>query len=37
MGCTVFAEGNGFFQERKYNLAKRRYERAMSALESLLR
>ncbi len=36
-GLEHLNEGNGFFQERKYNLAKRRYERAMSALESLLR
>lgn len=30
-------EGNGFFRERKFNLAKRRYERALSALDTLAR
>jgi tetratricopeptide (TPR) repeat protein/tRNA A-37 threonylcarbamoyl transferase component Bud32 len=30
-------EGNTYFQERKYSLARRRYERAVSELESLAR
>ncbi|MBX3468834.1 MAG: protein kinase [Planctomycetes bacterium] len=30
-------EGNGFFQDRKFNLAKRRYERALGLLDTLTR
>ncbi|MCO5165976.1 MAG: protein kinase [Planctomycetes bacterium] len=30
-------EGNGYFQDRKFNLAKRRYERALGLLDTLTR